>query len=185
MVAGLLLAAGAGRRYGRPKALVRLGGRLLVESATETLRAAECRPIVVVLGAGADEVLAMADLSCAVVVHNPDWATGMGSSLRAGLTYLAGTTVPATVVTLVDMPGVNALAVLRVSARATSRSLVVATYGDQRGHPVLLGRDHWPGVIATAVGEVGARSYLAAHAAEVVAVPCGDIADPTDLDVPR
>jgi nicotine blue oxidoreductase len=88
VVAGLLLAAGAGRRYGMPKALVVDGGRLLVERALATLREGGCAPVVVVLGAAADEVLARADLSGATPVVNEDWASGMGSSLRAGLAAL-------------------------------------------------------------------------------------------------
>ena len=84
--AGLVLAAGAGRRYGSPKALVRLGDRLLVERAADLLAAGGCDPVLVVLGAAADEVLATAALPETVL--NPDWATGMGSSLRAGLAAL-------------------------------------------------------------------------------------------------
>jgi CTP:molybdopterin cytidylyltransferase MocA len=184
MVAGLLLAAGGGSRYGRPKALVRLGGRLLVESATDVLRGAGCAPVVVVLGAAAEEVLAIADLGDAIVVHNPDWVTGMGSSLRAGLACLTCTTVEATVVTLVDMPGVTSSAVLRTAQHSSRSSLAVSTYHGKRGHPVLLGRDHWAGVAESALGDVGARPYLTAHAAEVASVACEDVADPTDLDLP-
>src|SRR5437588_1746517 len=93
--AGLLLAAGGGRRYGMPKALVERDGRLLVEHAAQVLRAGGCDPVVVVLGAAADEVRRRADLAGAIVVDNPDWADGMGSSLRAGLAALASTGAPA------------------------------------------------------------------------------------------
>ncbi|MDT4986627.1 MAG: hypothetical protein QOI74_721, partial [Micromonosporaceae bacterium] len=89
--AGLLLAAGAGRRYGMPKALVDHHGRLLVERGLTTLAAGGCEPLVVVLGAAADRVRACADLAGARVVVNRDWAGGMGSSLRAGLAALAHT----------------------------------------------------------------------------------------------
>ena len=61
-------------------------------------------------------------------------------------------------------------------------ALAVATYDGVRGHPVLIGRDHWAGVIETATGDEGARRYLAAH--DVVEVDCTGLADPTDLDVP-
>ena len=96
-----MLAAGGGRRYGGPKALVRLDGRLLVERAAGTLRAAGCAPVVVVLGAGSARVRAEADLGDAVAVDNPGWSTGMGSSLRAGLAALGGAPVDAAVVLLV------------------------------------------------------------------------------------
>lgn len=85
--AGLILAAGAGRRYGMPKALVPYEGRLLVEGAYR-LVASVCDPVVVVLGAAADEVRSRAELGDAVVVLNPDWDSGMGSSLRTGLAAL-------------------------------------------------------------------------------------------------
>jgi CTP:molybdopterin cytidylyltransferase MocA len=187
MVAGLVLAAGAGRRYGGPKALVRYDGRLLVERAVEVLRAAGCAPIAVVLGAAADRVAAEASLGGVTLVDNPDWSSGMGSSLRAGLAALAATDAPATVVQLVDTPGITPEAVRRLVAfadRAALSVLAMAGYGERRGHPVLLGREHWSGIARLAVGDVGARPYLASHADSVHIVPCGDVADDTDMDVP-
>ncbi|WP_422733113.1 nucleotidyltransferase family protein [Micromonospora sp. WMMD558] len=184
MVAGLLLAAGGGRRFGMPKALVRQDGQLLVDRAIGVLRAARCAPVVVVLGAAADDVRARAALDGVAVVDNPEWTTGMGSSLRAGLAALADTGAAATVVTLVDMPGVTAAAVRRVAAGAGPAELIMAGYDNGRsGHPVLLGRDHWPGVAALAVGDTGARPYLRAHTAAVRVVPCADVADDDDLDL--
>jgi nicotine blue oxidoreductase len=182
--AGLLLAAGAGHRYGMPKALVEHDGRLLVERALTTLAAGGCEPLVVVLGAAADRVRASADLTGARVVVNPDWADGMGSSLRVGLAALAGTAAGAVAVLLVDTPGITADAVRRVLDRAGPDALVVAGYQGEPGHPVLLGRDHWDGVAALAVGDVGARPYLHAQQAQVETVRCDDIADGTDLDRP-
>jgi nicotine blue oxidoreductase len=182
-VAGLLLAAGAGRRYGMPKALVPYHGRLLVQRAADTLAAAGCAETVVVLGAEADRVRAAApDLPR--TVNNPDWLTGMASSLRAGLAALAGTPAAAAVVILVDMPGVTPAAVRRIAALAGPGALAIGGYGDRRGHPVLLGRDHWDGVTASATGDRGARDYLRAHGDQVTVVPVGDVADDTDLDVP-
>src|SRR5438477_2359248 len=89
VTAGLLVAAGQGSRYGMPKALAPWSGHLLVEHALDTLRAGGCAPVVVVLGAAADEVRARAELSGATVLVNSDWASGMGSSLRAGLQRLS------------------------------------------------------------------------------------------------
>jgi nicotine blue oxidoreductase len=182
--AGLLLAAGAGRRYGMPKALVERDGRLLVERGVATLRAGGCDPVVVVLGAAADTVRERADLGGAVIVINDAWADGMGSSLRAGLAALDGTDAPATAVLLVDTPGITADAVRRVAAGAGPDVLRVATYHGKQGHPVLLGRAHWAGVAQLADGDVGARPYLAAHRAEVTRVACEDVADGADVDRP-
>jgi len=183
MTAGLVLAAGAGRRYGGPKALVRRDGSLLVERAVATARAAGLAPVLVVVGAAADKVREEADLGDAILVNNPDWDSGMGSSLRAGLAAAKGTETSAVVVLLVDMPGITAAAVERVAAHAGPATLAMGGYGGRRGHPVVIGRDHWDGVAATATGDTGARPYLKNHA--VTVVPCGDVADDTDLDVPE
>jgi nicotine blue oxidoreductase len=178
-VAGLVLAAGAGRRFGMPKALVPYRGRLLVQRAADTLREAGCARTLVVLGASAERVRAEApDLDDTVV--NEDWASGMGSSLRAGLQSLTG---DAAVILLVDMPGVTAEAVRRVISHAGADTLAMGDYDGRRGHPVLLGRDHWAGVAASATGDKGARDYLRAHATEVRVVPVGDVADDHDVDV--
>ena len=181
-IAGLVLAAGGGRRYGGPKALVRYEGRLLVERAVATLRAAGCDPVLVVVGAAADRVRAEADLDGAATVGNPDWETGMGSSLRVGLAALAGTDAAAAAIVLVDMPGISPAAVERVAAGATGTTLAMGGYGGRRGHPVVAGREHWAGIAALAEGDVGARPYLRTH--EVVVVPCDDVAEDFDLDVP-
>ncbi|MEV6342509.1 nucleotidyltransferase family protein [Actinoplanes sp. NPDC051851] len=181
MTAGLVLAAGEGRRYGMPKALVRHRGKLLVEHAVETLRLGGVADGVVVLGAAAERVRAAAPGLAGTVV-NPGWSSGMGSSLRAGLAALEGTGAQAAVVLLVDMPGVTPEAVRRIAGHASPDALVMGGYGERRGHPVLLGREHWAGVAATATGDRGARDYLRAH--DVLVVPVGDVADDTDMDVP-
>src|SRR5262245_50380101 len=98
-VAGLVLAAGGGRRLGgRPKALLQHHGRTLVEHTVGVLRAAGCTRVHVVLGARADAVRERAGLEGCVLVANPEWEQGMGSSLRAGLDSLAGTAARAALV---------------------------------------------------------------------------------------
>ncbi|WP_217165439.1 NTP transferase domain-containing protein [Streptomyces sp. AC512_CC834] len=188
-VAGLLLAAGGGRRLGgRPKALLEHRGRPLVEHAVDALRAAGCARVHVVLGARAEDVRARAALDgCVldgcVLVDNPEWEQGMGSSLRAGLGSLAGTGARAALVSLVDQPGIGAEAMARVRAGYRDEtSLVSAAYAGVRGHPVLLGAAHWAGVAATATGDRGARAYLREHEAEIALVECGDVARPYDID---
>jgi CTP:molybdopterin cytidylyltransferase MocA len=182
-VAGVVLAAGGGRRYGMPKALVEYEGSLLVERAVRTARAV-CDPVLVVLGARAVDVWRAADLDGATVLANEDWETGMASSLRTGLDGLRGWPgrIDAALVTLVDMPGMTPAALERIAAHAAPDALAVATYDGVRSHPVLLGREHWAGVVDTATGDEGARRYLAAH--DVTEVDCTGLADPTDLDVP-
>ncbi|MEH1017194.1 nucleotidyltransferase family protein [Micromonospora sp. CPCC 206060] len=198
--AGLVLAAGAGRRYGRPKAFAPVppgpgaqrapiappacgpAGELMLERAVRTLHEGGCAPVIVVLGAEAHRgrPLRLEQRFGARLVVNPDWPSGMGSSLRAGLAALPAS-VPAVVVMLVDTPDVTADAVRRVGAYADPTALRVATYGGRPGHPVLIGRAHWAGVADGATGDTGARRYLAAHDAEPV--PCDDVADGADVDV--
>ncbi|MEV6168624.1 nucleotidyltransferase family protein [Streptomyces sp. NPDC051954] len=183
-VAGLLLAAGGGRRLGgRPKALLEHRGRPLVEHAVGVLRTAGCTRVHVVLGAQAAAVRERARLEGCVLVENPEWEQGMGSSLRAGLDSLAGTPARAALVSLVDQPGIGPEAVARVlAAHKGEESLVSAAYDGVRGHPVLFGAAHWAGIAATATGDRGARAYLKAHEEAITLVECGDVAEAYDID---
>jgi nicotine blue oxidoreductase len=183
-VAGLLLAAGGGRRLGGPpQPQPEHRGHPLVEHAIDILRAAGCTRVHVVLGARAEDVRARAALDGCVLVDNPGWEQGMGSSLRAGLGSLAGTGARAALVCLVDQPGIGAEATARVRAGYRDEtSLVSAAYAGVRGHPVLLGAAHWAGIAATATGDRGARAYLREHEAEIALVECGDVARPYDID---
>lgn len=176
-VAGLVLAAGSGSRLGTPKALVELAGERLVDRAVRVLRDGGCDPVLVVAGA------AELDVPGAVVVPNPDWAGGMGSSLRAGLVALAGTEAAAVVVALVDQPGIPAAVTARlISAHAAGATVATATYAGKRRNPVLLARSSWEAVARLAEGDAGARPYLAAHADQVTPVACDDLGDPDDID---
>jgi CTP:molybdopterin cytidylyltransferase MocA len=182
-VEGLLLAAGAGRRMGLPKALVSDdAGSWLVRGVT-TLRDGGCVRVTVVLGAESERARSLVDgLDVAVVVAD-DWTEGMGASLCAGLRSLAGSAEPGVVLSLVDLPDLVPAVVARVIAAATAdgaAALVRATYAGAPGHPVLLGRHHWPGVIETAVGDQGARTYLGPR--DVTLVECGDLASGRDVD---
>ncbi|MFD3608039.1 NTP transferase domain-containing protein [Streptomyces atroolivaceus] len=184
VVAGVLLAAGGGRRLGgRPKALLEHRGRPLVEHAVRALRNGGCGPVHVVLGAASQEVRALADLSACTVTENPSWEEGMGSSLRAGLGALAGSDADAALVFLVDQPGIGAEAVARVRSAYRSRTtLAAAAYGGERGHPVLFGADRWTDVSSGAVGDQGARAYLRAHRGAITLVECSDVAQAYDID---
>ena len=183
-VAGLVLAAGGGRRLGgRPKALLQHHGRPLVEHAAGVLRSAGCTRVHVVLGARADAVREQAELEGCVLVENPQWEQGMGTSLRAGLDSLAGTGARAALVSLVDQPGIGPEAAGRVlAAYRDETSLASAAYDGVRGHPVLFGSAHWAQIAETATGDRGARAYLKAHEPAITLVECGDVAQPYDID---
>jgi CTP:molybdopterin cytidylyltransferase MocA len=176
-VAGLVLAAGEGRRLGQPKALLEIDGERLVDRAVRVLREGGCDPLYVVAGA------APIDLGGVTPVGNPEWSTGMGSSVRRGLAAVAEDAV---VVMVVDTPGIGAEVVRRlVEAYEKGATVAVASYAGQPRNPVLLAREHWPPVAELAVGDVGARAFLARHPELVTEVECGDVADPTDVDTPE
>lgn len=178
IIAGLLLAAGQGSRLGRPKALVEIDGRRLVDRAVEVLRTGGLAPVVVVSGA------APIDIPGVTVAHNPDWPTGMGSSLRTGLAALPPD-ADAVVVTLVDQPGIGPEAVRRlVTAYEAGAEVAVATYGGAPRNPVLLARAHWSAAAASATGDRGARAFLRTHPGLVTPVECADVASPDDIDTP-
>jgi CTP:molybdopterin cytidylyltransferase MocA len=178
-VAGILLAAGDGSRLGQPKATVELAGSTLAERGVALLRAGGADPVIVVTGA------VPVELPGVVSVHNPDWMSGMGSSLAAGLRALAGGAAAA-VIALADQPLVGAAAVRRlIAAHASGATVAVAAYAGQPRNPVLIDRVHWPAVIEMATGDAGARTFLRAHPDLVTLVECGDTGSPDDIDTPE
>jgi nicotine blue oxidoreductase len=186
-----LLAAGEGSRFGQPKALVELNGQTLAARGVGLLRAGGADPILVVTGA------VPLELDGTLTVDNPQWRTGMGSSLRAALQALTeagrgpeigpeiGTAIGAVVVALADQPLVGAEAVARlIAAYRGGASVAVAAYDGQPRNPVLLAREHWPEVIATATGDQGARAFLRSRPELVTLVECADTGRPDDIDTP-
>jgi CTP:molybdopterin cytidylyltransferase MocA len=180
-VVGLLLAAGAGTRMGRPKALVRdPDGTSWLLRSIGVLRDGGCGEVIVVIGADADMARELLLGKPVAVVEAVDWAEGMGASLRAGLRSLGGSLATAACVHLVDLPDVGPEAVARVRATAAPDALARATYAGRPGHPVLLGRDHWAAVADSVHGDRGARAYLEAHG--VHDIDCSDLATGRDVD---
>lgn len=158
----MVLAAGASRRFGSPKQA------LLLEPVLERVRRSSVPDALVVLGAH--------DVpSSAPAIHCPDWELGRGASLRCGLRAL-GPQVAAAVVVLGDGPNMAPQAIDRVVEvwRESGAEVVAATYGGNRGHPVLLTRAVWE-----RIPDQGARSLPA------LLVPCDDLGPPGDVDVPE
>jgi len=191
-VAGLVLAAGGGSRLGRPKAEVVVGGRRLVDRAIESCVRAGMNPVVVVLGAVWLTPMPLADSPAnpdaappeVWLVENSDWATGMASSLRAGLAAVepdAG--IDAVVVTLVDTLSVGGEHLRRVGAALRDgATAAVATYKGKARTPVGLTREVWADVAETVAGDEGARGWLRAHPKLVTEVECADLGRWTDID---
>jgi CTP:molybdopterin cytidylyltransferase MocA len=177
-VAGVLLAAGEGSRFGQPKALVRLDGLTLAERGARLLRAGGADPVLVVSGA------APVTVPGTRAIHNDQFRTGMGSSLRVALQALsADTTAGAVVVALADQPLIGPEAVARlIAAYRAGAGVAVASYQGRPRNPVLLAREHWPQVIELATGDQGARAFLRSRPDLVTLVECGDTGRPDDID---
>jgi len=162
MIGAVVLAAGAATRFGAPKQ------RLLVEEVLARVRRAGIDEIVVVAGAHALE-------ATEPVVLCPDWERGPGASLRCGLTAQSDD-VEAAIVVLADGPDLAPASIGRVVAawRAHGDDVLAASYGGERGHPVLLARAAWDGV-----PDEGARALAP------LLVPCDDLGAPGDVDYPE
>ena len=191
---GIVLAAGAGSRLGRPKALMRTAdGEPWVARGARLLRAAGCDHVLVVLGAAAAEATALVPAGIDILVVE-NWADGMGESLRQALSAALADAVfegappadatkdaDAALITLVDLPDLPLEVAARILANPfDDNTLTQAVFGGLPGHPVLIGRAHLAGIIPTLVGDRGARDYLVAHS--VTEVECGDLFDGHDID---
>lgn len=195
-VAALVLAAGLSSRMGTAdgvavnKLLVELDGKPLVAHTVDALLATAARPIVVVTGHDADPVrLALAGRDVEFV-HNPDFAAGLSTSLRAGLAHLGSRparSIDGALVCLGDMPRVRPAhleALLGAFDPDDGRAIVVPTFAGQRGNPILWARRFFP-EMAQGSGDVGARALLGRHADLVCAVPMDDEGVSIDVDTPE
>jgi nicotine blue oxidoreductase len=182
VIAGLVLAAGAGKRFGATKQLALLDGRPLLEHSLEAMAQAGLDRLIVVLGSRADDVLARVDLHGAEPVVCRRWGEGQAASLACGLSSLAESTngdLEAVVVALGDQPGLATVAVHRVLAARGEHPAARATYGGAPGHPVVLTRALLP-KLRDATGDAGARGVL--RRAGVTEVPCDDLGGGADVD---
>jgi molybdenum cofactor cytidylyltransferase len=180
VIGGLVLAAGAGTRFGSAKQLAELDGRPLLEHAILAMTASPVGRVVVVLGSGAEEVLAAVDMHGAEGIVNERWDEGQSASLACGLAELAN--CEAVVVTLGDQPRVSPEAIGRViAARGDGAAAVRATYHGEPGHPVLLERTLFERM-RDVTGDHGARNLLISM--QTREVPCEDLGGGQDVDTP-
>ena len=181
MIAGLVLAAGAGTRFGGRKQLAVLDGRPLLEHALAAMESAPVAVRFVVLGADAEEIRSGVDLHGATPLVCPDWEEGQSASLRAGVAAVPDD-CEAIVVTLGDQPSIASRAIAAVvAARGGGFDAVRATYDGVPGHPVLIERALFP-ALRELSGDTGARDVL--RDARVREVPCDGLGDSTDVDTP-
>lgn len=173
-IVGVLLAAGAGRRYGKPKVLV--DGWL--DIAVQALRDGGCDDVVLVLGAAAVPVP-----PGVVAVTARDWSDGLSASVRAGLGQADRMRADYAVLHVVDTPDVSGAVIARViqCALASRVGIARAQFGDRPGHPVVLARQHWSDVLANITGDSGAGVYLRSRDG-VESVDCSDLATGRDID---
>lgn len=173
---GVLLAAGAGTRYGMPKVLAAQGEWL--NKAVVALVGGGCDEVVVVLGAAVVEVPEPAR-----PVIAQDWADGMSASLRAGLA--AAQAADSVVLHLVDTPDVGADVVRRVltAASQSPAGLARAVFHGRPGHPVVIAGHHIEALSASLAGDRGARPFLAGRD-DLIEVECADLATGADIDQP-
>jgi molybdenum cofactor cytidylyltransferase len=180
LIGGLVLAAGAGTRFGEAKQLAELDGRPLLEHSIVAMNAAPVDRVVVVLGAGADQVIAGVRAGRAELVVCDRWDEGQSASLAFGLAELGD--CEAAVITLGDQPRLATEAIARViAARAEGVDAVRATYGGEPGHPVLLERRLFERM-RDVTGDHGARNLLLS--VQTREVPCDDLGGGEDVDTP-
>ena len=194
MIAAVVLAAGESSRLGRPKQLVAYRGRSLIRGAVEAALGGGCAPVVVVLGAQAEQVRQeIATLDVRAVV-NSEWREGMAASVRAGIAELEATTdeVEAVVLTGCDQPHLSADVIRRLLEAYRGRaeravSMAACDYAGTLGAPALFARVEFGRLLALG-GDLGARELLRAQADRVARIPwpegARDVDAPDDLPGP-
>jgi molybdenum cofactor cytidylyltransferase len=186
-IAGLVLAAGRSTRMGGPnKLLAEIRGKPLVRIAAEQALASRAKPVTVVTGHEREQVEAALAGLPVLFVHNPDFATGLGSSLKAGVAALPPD-VDGVVVCLADMPQVDAALIDRLIAAFDPEKgalAVIPTLDGKRGNPVLWSRRFFPELMAID-GDVGARHLIGRYNEAVVELPVTGKAALLDVDTPE
>ena len=180
-VSAIVLAAGAGSRFGGGKLLAELAGVPLIEHALAPLERSPVDDTVVVVAAGDTALREVCEQHGARVAENPEPARGQSSSVRVGLCAL-GPEARAAVVLLADQPRAGAAVGRLVEAFESGARIAVATYSGEPRNPVLFSREVWPLLHAELEGDRGARPILQRHPELLTQVPCDDLADPADVD---
>ena len=169
-IGAVVLAAGKASRFGSPKQLLEIGGETLIDRACRTAIEAGCDPVLRVLGAHAEEILARPCSRRVETLVHAGWEEGMGSSLAAGVSNLLGREpeLEAVVVMLADQPMVTMGLLEEMRSRLSEASVVLCDHGDATGPPALFGWQHF-GELMELRGDRGAKAVAANHHAVLVA----------------
>ena len=184
-VAVIILAAGNSTRMGHPKQLLVTGGMTLIRQLGVQALSADVGPVVVITGASHSEVQEALDGLGVICVHNPEWAEGIGSSVRTAVKYIQDTQPPlsAVIIMLGDQPFADALLIKKLVdvSHKTGASVVTCDYGDNTGPPTFFGQKHFAELLNLS-GDQGAKKVVQSHsaAAEYVPFRLGKL----DLDTP-
>lgn len=185
-IAGVILAAGRSTRMGANKLLSLINDRAMIRMTAEAMLASTARPVLVVTGHEREKVEAALTGLDVRFVHNPDYATGLASSLKAGIAGLPGD-ADAVVVALGDMPLVGGRHINRLIAAfspAERRSIIVPVHAGERGNPVLWGRQHFAEML-TLDGDRGAKSLMDKHEDQITEVQIRTDVVLADFDTPE
>jgi CTP:molybdopterin cytidylyltransferase MocA len=181
----VILAAGPSSRMGSPKQLLPVDGKPLLLRSVEAALASAAWPVVVVLGAQADQIRPILARTPVIVAENPAWGEGMAASIRTGVTTLRqfSRALDAVVIALCDQPGFSSsvIAQLVATQQTTGRGIVAAHYSGRNGAPALFRRELFP-TLSSLTGEEGARSLLNGDPTRVASVDLPQLA--VDLDTP-
>ncbi len=185
-IACLVLAAGRATRMGGNKLVADVGGKPIVRHVVEAACASRCAMVIAVTGNEAERVTSALEGLAVGIVHNPDFAQGLSTSLKCGLAALPAD-VDGVIVALGDMPEITARHLDRLIAAfspADGRSIIVPTRAGKRGNPVLWGRALFKDM-AGATGDTGAKHLLGQHADDAVDVEFDSDAVLADIDTPE
>ncbi len=181
----VILAAGSSTRMGTPKQLLSLSGKPLLVHMIEAALASPTWPVIVVLGANAEQIRPTLAQQPVIIAENPAWAEGMAASIRVGVTTLQqfSRMLDAALIALCDQPAFSAAVIDRLvrAQQTTGRSIVAARYAQRNGAPALFLREHFP-TLSALTGEEGARALLNGDESRIAAVDLPELV--FDLDTP-
>ena len=173
-IAIIILAAGASTRMGRPKQLLPYQGRSLLRHTIENAVASVCKPIVVVLGANAENIRSQISESDIKIVENPDWHLGMSSSIRRGISSIITDyqNIDAAVITVGDQPFLSADIINHLVSKYhnTKKPIIACEYANTLGVPVLFNQSFFS-KLANLTEDVGAKKLIKNHYHEVFSIP--------------